>query len=133
MSPSARLTFVLSVSPLCLRLEPGHLVFTSQWICPFNSNRAMGRHQRDKGSYLYFCRLCEAVHASHCTAPLSLKLSGTCPPLRGVESLLESNVGQLMFSIEDLWEDSSTSTIPTFICVPVRGPGWLTCFAVERG
>lgn len=66
----------------------------------------------------------------------SLKLSVTCLPLCGVESPSESNVGQLMFSIEDLREDSGTSTIPTFIFMPVRGPlnaGWLTSFAAERG
>lgn len=72
----------------------------------------------------------------HCTALLSLRLSGTCLPLCGVESLLESNVGQLMLSKEDLGEDSGTSTIPTFTFMPVRGPlnaGRLTFFAVERG
>lgn len=72
----------------------------------------------------------------YCVALLSLILSGTCLPLCGAESLLQSNVGQLMFSIEDLGEGSSASTITTFIFMLVRGPlnaGWLTFFAGERG
>lgn len=72
----------------------------------------------------------------HCAAMLSLKLSGTCLPLCGAESLLQSNVGQLMFSIEDLGEGSRASTMTTFIFMLVRGPlnaGWLSFVAGERG
>lgn len=73
---------------------------------------------------------------SHCSAPLSLELSSTCLPLCGVGLLLGSNVGQPVFSIEDLRGDNVTRTMLTFIFIPFRGllnAGWLTLFAVERG
>lgn len=71
---------------------------------------------------------------SHCTAPLSLKLSSTCLSLCGVGLLLESNVGQLMFSIADLRGDRGAHTMLTFIFMPFRGllnAGWLTLKKVE--
>lgn len=48
LSFSARLTFVLSVSPHGLRLEIVHRDISLR-SCPFNWNGAIGRHQRDKG------------------------------------------------------------------------------------
>lgn len=123
-STSAGLTSALSVS----------LSRDSSTFCEHPSglvlSGAVGRHQRDKGWYT-------SISVPFVRPSMwALQHSGTCLPPCGVQSPLQSNVGQLMFSIEDLGEGSSTSTINTFIFKLVRGPlnaGWPAFFAEERG
>lgn len=42
---------------------------TSQWICPFITNGAMGHHHKEQGLYLYFCLLCEAISCEPLYSP----------------------------------------------------------------
>lgn len=115
---SARLTFGRSVSPLwrqfTLNKYPSGCVLSFQIVQWVSITKLKGCTSIS----VSFVRL---YHVSHYTAPLSLKLSSTCLSLCGVGLLLESNVGQLMFSIEDRRGDSGGRTMLTFIFLPFRG------------
>lgn len=111
-SAGASLTFVLPVSQLALNNHPSGSVLSFQWV-HWVSITMM------RGCASISVSFVTPYHVSHSTVPQSREPSSTCLSLSGVRLLFNCNVGQLMFSTEDLRGGSGAHTqcSLSFLCL----------------